>query len=104
MKLTDLNPKFLGNGGDGVTLDGEPVPRREGVGLRFDCPCGCPSPCFVYLENPLDGKPFDTRGAPQWKRVGEDFETLTLTPSIQRYEPCPKRWHGFITNGEIITV
>lgn len=109
MKLTDLNPKWLGTGGEGVfhrdAATGElvPAPRREGVGVHFDCPCGRPeegdhSGVFVYVDPPLDG------GAPvdrAWKRTGDTFETLTLRPSIQRIGGCG--WHGFVTNGEVST-
>jgi hypothetical protein len=38
-----------------------------------------------------------------WTRTGEDFETLTLTPSIHS-DPAKGGcgWHGFITNGEVL--
>jgi hypothetical protein len=103
-KLVDLNPVFVGYGGPGVSQNGQEVPRREGVGLGFDCPCGCGFQLYVPFENPLDGGPPVERrrdGTGGWQRTGETFETLTLTPSILRGEPCPKRWHGFITSGEI---
>ena len=105
MKLTDLNPQWLGNGGEGITRNGEPVPYRPGVSLMFDCPCGkCGMPCAIPMNNPLDGGP-PLNPDHGWDRIGEDFETLTLKPSILR---TVKRggcgWHGFITNGEIITV
>lgn len=93
MKLTELNPKFLG------TPDG-----RTGVAISFDCPCGCESPVCVHLNPPLDG------GAPisghAWAREGDTFEALTLKPSILRVNPeaygC-KGWHGFVTAGEVTT-
>lgn len=34
-----------------------------------------------------------------WKREGDAFETLTLTPSIDA--SAHGHWHGFITNGEV---
>ena len=34
-----------------------------------------------------------------WKRTGENFETLTLTPSVDA--SAEGHWHGFITNGNI---
>lgn len=112
-KLTDLNPHFLGSGGEGVsqlnpaTGQYEPAPKREGVGVQFDCPCGCEMPCYVPFENPLDGgKPLrDDHGRPLWARTGDTFETLTLTPSILRSkERGGCGWHGFVTNGEVRTV
>lgn len=105
MRLSDLHPQFVGAGGDGITnADGTPAPRREGVGVMFDCPCGAPeSPVYVPFANPLDGGP--QHGAKGWQRTGATFETLTLTPSILRtYSSCGCKWHGFITNGEVITV
>jgi len=101
MKLVDLHPKWIGSGGEGITHDGKPVPRREGIGLSFDCPCGCGTRPFVYLVNPLDGGPpiEEQRG---WQRTGDTFENLTLSPSLLRQDPDGCRWHGFIRNGEII--
>jgi uncharacterized protein DUF6527 len=104
VRLTDLNPRFIGAGGPGVfKADGSPAPRREGVGLMCDCPCG---QCgefgllFVAFANPLDGgEPIQKT---TWKRTGETFETLTLEPSILRSsERGGCGWHGFITNGEV---
>ncbi len=111
MKLTDLNASFVGAGGPGVSnADGSPVEERHGVGVSFDCPCGCDSPCFVCFTNPLDGKPaYDPRVT--WERVGDTLETLTLTPSILRVKWKDQKgvehgcgWHGYITNGEVSTV
>lgn len=100
MKLTDLNPNWVGSGGEGITRDGAPVPRREGIGVMFDCPCGCDQACFVPFSNPIDGGPNEYGQG--WKRTGDTFEDLTLTPSILRIRPCG--WHGFVTKGQIITV
>lgn len=93
MKLAELHPQFP-NSSDG----------KRGVGVAFDCPCGKHDEahrCYVPFDVALDG----TRVRPPergWQRTGETFEALTLTPSIQRMDDC--RWHGFITNGEVITV
>lgn len=102
MKLTDLNPRWVGAGGEGISdKDGNPVPARHGVGVSFDCPCGCGTRTYLDFQNPLDGGPaHDTRG-PHWKRQGETFETLTLKPSIRRTPPRGCGWHGFVTNGEV---
>lgn len=105
MKLIDLNPAWVGSGGEGVrNADGSPVPRREAIGIWFDCPCGCEHPVYVSFSNPADGLgPFHANdGQPMWERTGNTFAELTLRPSIQRIAPqaC---WHGFITNGEVIT-
>lgn len=105
MRLVDLNPTFLFHGGEGVTGPGGiPVPLREGVGLAFDCPCGvCDIRCAVLFSNPIGGGPPVNPDGPTWERVGETFEALTLTPSILRTLPRGCGWHGFITNGEVLT-
>lgn len=33
MRLVDLEPTFLGAGGEGVTRNGQPMPERHRVGL-----------------------------------------------------------------------
>lgn len=101
MKLTDLNPEWCGAGGDGVTQNGQPVPRREGVGVIFDCPCGGGERVFIGFKNPFDDEPPYVSGGHHWTRTGDTFDTLTLKPSIQRSDPKGCRWHGFITNGEV---
>lgn len=94
MRLTDLNPRWVGAGGEGVTRNGEPVPERHGVAISFDCPCGCDSRCCIEFNNPIDGQgPHDTTRN-LWDRTGDTFETLQLTPSIQRVGGCA--WHGYI--------
>lgn len=103
MRLTELDPGWMAAGGEGISdKDGNPVPRREGVGVVFDCPDGCGIPCYVPFANPLDGGASHDPQRHGWQRTGETFETLTLTPSILRRGGCG--WHGFITNGEVITV
>lgn len=57
----------------------------------------------VMIENPADGLGRPGTGAQSfWVRTGTDFDTLTLTPSILRSGGCVNKWHGFITNGEIV--
>lgn len=103
MKLTDLNPAFVGSGGAGISNKDGPVPERQGVGLAFDCPCGCGTRAYVSFTNPMDGKPppHRARAEPRWDRTGDTFETLTLSPSILRSGPDSCGWHGYITNGAI---
>lgn len=127
MRLADLNPRFMNSGGADIlqksdrlcaTCNGEnagaceachgsgfeyvPAPLRTGVGVVFRCPCGNRDEsheCYVPFMNPLDGGPSIERG---WQRVGDTFDTLTLTPSILRSRArggCG--WHGFIVNGDV---
>lgn len=104
MKLIDLEPGWVDHGGDGVRdKDGNPIPLRERVGVGFNCPCGCDRRCHVLFENPRDGLGNLGSGTgPYWFREHDDFETLSLTPSIQRRDGC--KWHGYITNGDILTL
>jgi hypothetical protein len=99
MKLTDLNPRWIGTGGEGVTRNGEPVPYQHGVAIVFDCPSGCGTKCCIPFTPTLDGGP-PLREDHLWQREGDDFATLTLTPSIQRMDGC--KWHGWIRNGEVV--
>lgn len=103
MKLVDLDPRWISSGGEGITRNGQPVPRRDGVGIGCDCPCGTEG-CWlaVYFTNPLDGGPTLEGVAVSWQRTGDTFETLTLRPSLQRRGGCD--WHGFLTDGVFVKV
>lgn len=103
MKLTDLNPWWVGCGGEGVTLHGQPVPRRERIAIEFDCPCGTANClCIIEFANPEDGAGPSRSDGHTWQRTGTTFETLSLTPSILRRSPCG--WHGYLTDGELRSV
>lgn len=73
------------------------------MGVSFICPVH-QGGCYlgVWFANPVDGGPphppdRPDSGTHRWHRVGETFETLTLTPSID----APDHWHGFIQNGSV---
>lgn len=130
MRLVDLNPRFIGAGGDGVYQNGAPcphctprpdgtrtdctacdglsyelvpAPERFGVGIMLTCPCGNPDEdheLYVPFANPLDGGPA-MDPRHGWQRTGDTFDTLTLTPSILRVRPYGCGWHGFITAGNV---
>lgn len=108
VRLVDLEPRWVGAGGEGIyQADGSPAPERHGVAISFRCPCGThprddeyeTDRCVIMLNNPLDGQGPLNSGSSYWTRTGDTFETLSLTPSIQRHGAC--NWHGFITNGEV---
>jgi hypothetical protein len=102
MRLIDLNPTFIGHGGEGIIIDGQSVPWTEGVGVTFDCPCGCGKKRFVPFDVAIGPGPniyAERSGGHTWHREGNTFETLTLTPSILVIGECG--WHGFITNGDV---
>lgn len=93
MRLTDLDPNWA------TSVDG-----RTGMGVVFQCPCkpDCGTHLGVWFANPIDGgeaASAECSPKPRWKRMGETFETLTLTPSIDA--SSSGHWHGFITNGEV---
>lgn len=103
MRLTDLNPRWIGAGGPGIfDKDGNQPPERFGVGVTFECPCGCPQRCYIPFTEPLDGGPKLEIRHPTWECTGSTFEDLTLSPSIQRVGGCA--WHGWVKNGEVTAV
>ena len=102
-RLIDLNARWIGSGGEGIsrpnkeTDEMEPAPRRYGVGIIMNCPCGCNDELFVPFKNPLDGLPSDYHERHTWERSGDQPDHLTLQPSIRRIGGC--NWHGYITDG-----
>lgn len=114
MRLVDLAPKWAV---DADILIGTKVvhdPDREGMGITFACPhCvklhpneplerGGPIQFLgVFFRNPVDEKPHtdDVPLERLWSRIGDTFETLTLSPSIDA--SASGHWHGFIVQGRI---
>ncbi len=96
MKLLELNPRWVG-------LDNASFI----FGISFDCPTKREQRLVVFFDPPIDPFGWTEKGIvlptfeghKVWKREGDTFESLSLTPSIDasRYE----LWHGFITKGEI---
>lgn len=90
--LTELNPKWIGSGGEGISdKDGNPVPFKQESALEFDCPCGCGARILITV---LEGF-----GGSHWTKTGNDFNDITLKPSIQRTTGC--KLHFFVTDGKI---
>jgi hypothetical protein len=112
MRLTELDPHWVSSGGEDITQNGQPVPRREHIGVSFDCPCPtCQATpegivgghafqrrVFIPFANPPDGGPsIRDAGQPVWQREGDTFETLRLSPSILSDTAkggCG--WHGHV--------
>ncbi len=100
MRLTDLNPRWLGL----HNFDPNSVYH---IGVGFEDPTHREQRLAVLFDPPIDpaglaakygwGLPFPDKT--HWKRTGDTFETLTLTPSIDA--SAHGLWHGFITNGEV---
>lgn len=107
MKLVAFNPRWIvgAHWQDGETLvfNQDNFWNRYGMGISFDCPHCYVQRLGVYFSNPIDGKPPES-GVPLWKREGETFDTITLSPSIDTTQTkidFQSHWHGHILNGEI---
>lgn len=97
MKLTELNPRWW------AFEEGGPK-----VGLSFDCPhCKTTRLAVAFhhrgheaIEDAaIHDHHYTGNGGFIWMLEGpEDFENLTITPSIDASRAG--HWHGFITNGE----
>lgn len=98
MKLTDLDPVWL-------TPDIFIFKSPNGRGNLLTCKrvpmLWKDQQALIYEQNPqYIGIPV-VMTVPEfaWKFKGNDFNTLTVTPSIDA--SASGNWHGFITNGEI---
>lgn len=95
MRLIDLNPRWyvFEEGGARVGLTFEcPHCRTERLGVTFH------HRGHEAMEDGVIHAKFPSEHI--WTmESADDFETLTLTPSIDGSERG--HWHGFITNGEI---
>lgn len=96
MRLLDLSPRWY------VLIEGGPI-----VGMTFDCPhCGTERLGVLFHHQgreAIDDSTIHAEGGVGniWTILGwEDFDDLTLTPSIDA--SSSGHWHGFITNGEAI--
>ena len=89
MRLVDLNPKW-------AEVDG------QRAFLNFDCP-KCPHPetselhCECIVSIPFVR--YKDYIGPVWDLTGDNFETLTISPSI--FHHCKSEAHFFIRNGNI---
>lgn len=97
MRLIDLDPHFF-------TMPGSP----DYVGMTFVCPhCSNPDVRLgITFKEEIDRDSLPNtihwaRPEPKWHREGDDFETMTITPSIDASKYGQNHWHGFITGGEI---
>ena len=92
--LVDLDPQWVEENGSKVSI-------------MFECPfhsdCngdGGPRWIGADFANSI-GDATSRRG---WSRTGETFETLSLSPSIRVMNPGVCEWHGYVTDGRVITL
>ena len=113
MRLVDLNPHWVNDhdappdAKQGISFwcpHCVGTPKATRLAVFFDPPITDHPPADVSLANALrraDAEHLTDHhiGHVLWKRAGDTFEALTMTPSID----CSAWgcWHGFITNGEI---
>lgn len=68
------------------------------AGIGFRCPCGCGSEGYLPIR--MEG--FPRTQTPEWEWDG-NREKPTLHPSVfNKGLPC--KWHGWLRNGEWVTV
>jgi hypothetical protein len=104
MRLTELDPRWS------TSESG-----RHGMGINFLCPICKDQYLGIFFENPIDGGAMatpDELPTARWKRTGDTFDNLTLTPSVDASggaKDCTPasdgtargHWHGHITDGNI---
>lgn len=98
IKLTDLNPRWTG-----LSVSGHELVD----GITFDCPHCRNQRLGVKFTPPLDKNNWKQRSIEypiyqlMWQRVGDTFETITLSPSVNANSRIDfqNHWHGFIENG-----
>lgn len=99
MKLIELKPRWVGLGESSCGIR---------IGITFECPHCHIQRLGVHFSNPIDPQGWLNKGvtrpsfACEWKRHGESFDALSLTPSVDSSRiDVGGHWHGFITNGEV---
>lgn len=113
MRLTDLDPRWFDVPGIGTNRDGisficpctncQASGTIRRLGVQFANPVGSgPLPMMTQKEKNrhlFDLRTFDVAPNYLWQRTGENFDDLTLTPSVDA--SASGHWHGWITNGEV---
>lgn len=99
MRLTDLNPRWVN---EDIFVFKSPVGRKYWMICKRVAMCPLDQidlarSVYPDLEelNIVPG-----REAYCWKFEGNDFNTMTVEPSLDG--SASGNWHGFITNGEIV--
>lgn len=93
MTLLELDPRWIANW---RFPNGSSPFMGHGMGISFLCPIHKDHRLAVFFQNPIDG--FEPEKKENlWHRIGDTFENLSLTPSIN----AENHWHGHIVNGQI---
>lgn len=111
MKLVELEPRWFSVNGnddkDGVTFLcpcclAQPE-KQTRLAVQFANPIGCEPKSLMTnkqkTEHVHELRTFDVPPGFLWQRIGETFETLTLTPSVDC--SASGHWHGFINAGVV---
>jgi hypothetical protein len=109
MRLSELDPRWCCDADIVVGGVNRHHEGRIGMALSFECPHCVERKratgdkrvqrIAVWFSNPMDGLPPTDDATTLWHRDGIDFETLTLSPSIDASKDG--HWHGFIRNGSV---
>lgn len=108
MRLTELDPRWWGEGDRRLGISFRcPHCLTQRLGVAFANPPdgGAPSAIVTdagmpqVIRDHLDQQTFDVPPGHLWSRQGDDFASLTLSPSIDASKAG--HWHGNVTNGEV---
>lgn len=105
MKLTDLEPRWLTQdvfifrnptgGNDWLTCKRVPMSMKDQYQMVYGDVIDWPGRKTEWVGKTV----VFTQPEYAWSFDGNDFESMTVTPSIDA--SASGNWHGFITNGEI---
>lgn len=96
MRLTELEPRWLT---PNLFAFRCPCCRTMWLTCKDVAPMGWTAQFEAFEAAGLTGDFVSSRKEYAWQFSTRDFDTLTVTPSIDASNA--KHWHGFITNGEI---
>lgn len=109
MFFKDYNPRWVVGGsyelpgGVKCYIFNDPNHGRHGMGVSFDCPVCMPRhKLSVMFDNPVDGLPKTQEASFWWHRVGDDFNTISLSPSIDATVNTNCKFHASVINGEFV--
>lgn len=104
MKFSELDPQLSPDGGEYRELSFK-CPRCQSHRLMIDVWVKAPAEERVKLNGDLVKDFYQIKRLWQFKQTAPGWETVTVSPSINRQgrtppDPCGG-WHGFITNGQV---